>query len=122
MPHIMVEYSRNLEPEVSVSALVNALHQTVIDTGLFELTAVRTRALPRDLYRIADGAPDNIFLQITARIRAGRTLPDRKSLGNKLLQATKDIIAGLPASTPIAVTVEVQEIDPEMLFRHTTIK
>jgi 5-carboxymethyl-2-hydroxymuconate isomerase len=122
MPHIMVEYSSNLERGISATTLIDGLHQTVIDSGLFEPAAVRTRALPRDIYLIADRAPENIFLHIIARIRAGRTTDERKSLGNSLLRTAREALAALPASTPIALTVEVQEIDPEMLFRHMTIK
>jgi 5-carboxymethyl-2-hydroxymuconate isomerase len=122
MPHIMIEYSSNLEAQVDVQALIQELHETVIASGLFEPAAVRTRALPRQAYRIADGAPENIFLQVTARVRAGRTLADRKTLGTNLLKTSRNVIAGLPASTPIALTVEIQEIDPDMLFRYSTIK
>jgi 5-carboxymethyl-2-hydroxymuconate isomerase len=122
MPHITVEYSSNLEVGVNVRALVDEVHRTVLRSGLFEPAAVRTRALPRNIYRIADGAPENVFLHIVARIRAGRTAEDRKALGESLLQTAKSVVAALPTSTPIALTVEVQEIDPEMLFRHVTIK
>lgn len=122
MPHITVEYSSNLESWVSVRTLIDELHRTVVQSGLFETAAVRTRALPRNVYRIADGAPENVFLQIIARIRAGRTKEDRKSLGASLLKTAREAIAALPTSTPIALGVEVQEIDPEMLFRHITIK
>jgi 5-carboxymethyl-2-hydroxymuconate isomerase len=122
MPHITVEYSSNLEAGVNVHTLIDEVHRTVLRSGLFEPAAVRTRALPREIYRIADGAPDNVFLHIVARIRAGRTAEDRKALGDSLLQTAKGVIAALPTSTPIALTVEVQEIDPEMLFRHVTIK
>ena len=122
MPHITVEYSSNLENGVDVRRLIDDLHRTVVQSGLFEPAAVRTRAAPRSLYRIADGAPENVFLHITARIRAGRSAGDRKALGASLLQTAKDAIAAQPAPPPIAVTVEVHEIDPEMLFRHITIK
>ena len=122
MPHILVEYSSNLERGISVTALIDGLHRAVVQSGLFEPAAVRTRALPRDIYLKADRAPENVFLHIIARIRAGRTTDDRKSLGNSLLRTAKDALASLPASTPIALPVEVQEIDPEMLFRHVTIK
>jgi 5-carboxymethyl-2-hydroxymuconate isomerase len=122
MPHIMIEYSSNLEPQVNIAQLIKDLHKTVIDSGLCEPAAVRTRALPRQAYRIADGAPENIFMQVTARLRAGRTVADRKTLGNNLLAASKEAVASLSASTPIALTVEVQEIDPDMLFRYSTLK
>jgi 5-carboxymethyl-2-hydroxymuconate isomerase len=122
MPHILVEYSSNLAPRVEVAGLIGALHGAVVESGLFEPAAVRTRALPRDLYLVADGAPDNVFLHITARIRAGRSIENRRSLGESLLQAAKTAISALPPSTPIALSVEVHEIDPEMLFRHITLK
>jgi 5-carboxymethyl-2-hydroxymuconate isomerase len=120
MPHILVEYSSNLEDKVSVRRLVDDLHKTMVDSGLFELSAIRTRALPRGVYRIADGKPENVFLHIITRIRSGRSVEDRKTLGNALLNAAK---AALGAdSRPIALGVEIHEIDPEMLFRHITIK
>jgi 5-carboxymethyl-2-hydroxymuconate isomerase len=122
MPHIIVEYSNNLEAKINVPKLIDAVHQTVLRSGLFEPTAVRTRAAPRALYRIADGAPENVFLHIAARIRAGRTTAARKALGESLLRAARESLAVLPAASPVAVTVEVHEIDPEMLFRHTTIR
>ena len=121
MPHIIVEYSSNLEAGIDVRRLIDDLHRTVLQSGLFEPAAVRTRAAPRSVYRIADGAPDNVFVHITARIRAGRTTGDRKALGVSLLQTAKDAIAAQHAPPPIALTVEVQELDPEMLFRHVTI-
>ena len=122
MPHIIVEYSSNLADGVDMRGLIDDLHRTVLQSGLFEPAAVRTRAAPRSLYRIADGAPENVFLHITARIRAGRTAGDRKALGASLLQTAKDAIAAQQTPPPVAVTVEVQELDPEMLFRHITIK
>jgi len=122
MPHILVEYSSNLAPQVEVTRLIGALHGAVAESGLFELAAVRTRALPRDVYLIADGAPENVFVHVIARIRAGRSVENRKSLGETLLSEAKSALSALPPSTPIALSVEVQEIDPEMLFRHITLK
>jgi 5-carboxymethyl-2-hydroxymuconate isomerase len=122
VPHIIVEYSKNLEAAVSVPKLIEEVHQAVLRSGLFEPAAVRTRAAPRAVYRIADNAPENLFLHVVARIRAGRTVAARKSLGERLLAAVKETLNALPPATPVAATVEVQEIDPEMLFRHVTIK
>jgi 5-carboxymethyl-2-hydroxymuconate isomerase len=122
MPHILVEYSSNLASRVEIAGLIGALHGVVVESGLFEPAAVRTRALPRDVYLVADGAPDNVFLHVTARIRAGRSIENRRSLGESLLEAAKTAVAAALPSTPIALSVEVHEIDPEMLFRHITLK
>ena len=102
-----------------VRELIDGLHRTMIDSGLFEITTIRTRAEPRHVYKIADGNKDNVFLQVIARIRPGRSVEDRKTLGNALLANTRAALAALPA---VAIGVEVHELDPEMLFRHMTIK
>jgi len=122
MPHITIEYSSNLEGDVDLPGLVTAIHQAVVQSGMFDLANVRTRAAPRTLYRIADGRAENAFLHIVARIRRGRSVAARQSLGGELLRVAKEAIAGLPAPPPIAISVDIQEIDPEMLFRHVTIK
>lgn len=122
MPHITVEYSSNLEDHVNLRGLVDDIHETVVQSGLFEPADLRTRAARRTIYRIADGRAENIFLHVVARMREGRTVAERRSLGGDLLRAAREALAGLPASTPVAVSVEIQEIDREMLFRHITIK
>ena len=120
MPHVLVEYSSNLEDAVSVRKLIDDLHITMIESALFDLSAIRTRALPRTIYRIADGKSENLFLHIITRIRSGRTVDERKRLGNALLATAKKALAN--DSRPIALGVEIHEIDPEMLFRHMTIE
>jgi 5-carboxymethyl-2-hydroxymuconate isomerase len=120
MPHITAEYSANLADRVSIRDLVDALHQAIVDAGLFDVPAIRSRALPREIYRIADGKPENTFLHVIARIRTGRSVEQRKELGGALLAAARKVLAGDPR--PIALGVEIHEIDPEMLFRHITIK
>jgi 5-carboxymethyl-2-hydroxymuconate isomerase len=120
MPHLSIEYSRNLKDHVDIRRLVNALHQTLVDSGLFEISAIRSRALPRKIYRVADGNPDNTFLQIIARIRPGRSVEQRTNLGEALLATAKQALGD--DAPPIALGVEIHELDPQMLFRHVTIK
>jgi 5-carboxymethyl-2-hydroxymuconate isomerase len=122
MPHIFVEYSTNIEPRVDAGKLIRDLHRTVVETGIAEPRMVRTRALPRERYVIADGDPRNVFVHVVARIRAGRSEEARKNLGDSLLRCVKDTLAPLSDSTPMAISVEVQELDPETLFRHITVK
>jgi 5-carboxymethyl-2-hydroxymuconate isomerase len=90
----------------------------MINSGLFDIATIRTRAEPRDIYVVADGRPENVFLQIIARIRPGRSVEDRKKLGNALLATAKTALAPLPR---VAIGVEVHELDTDMLFRHMTV-
>lgn len=72
MPHLIVEYSANLEQALDIAKLVAALHEAALETGVFPIGGIRTRAARRDVYRIADGHAGNGFIHVQARIGAGR--------------------------------------------------
>jgi 5-carboxymethyl-2-hydroxymuconate isomerase len=122
MPHIIAEYSANLEDRLDVQALVDDLHQAAIDTTIAELVGIRSRAVRRAHFRVADGKPENGFVHITARLRRGRSAQARKALGEALLAAADKRLANVYLAHPIGLTVEVQEIDPDMTFRRNTLR
>ena len=68
MPHIIIEYSANLAELTDIDALVATVHAAALDDGLPALDALRTRAVAREHYRIADGDPAYGFVAVTARI------------------------------------------------------
>jgi len=121
MPHIIVEYSANLEPALDPQALVNELHRTAIDLGIAEAPAVRTRAERRDVFRVGDGNPANGFVHVVARLRVGRPEEKRKALGEALLAVLNRELDAAFKTHPIAVTVEIHEID-HMTFRRNTVR
>jgi 5-carboxymethyl-2-hydroxymuconate isomerase len=121
MPHIIVEYSANLEPALDPQALVDALHRTAIDLGIAEAPAVRTRAERRDVFRVGDGNPANGFVHVVARLRIGRPKEKRKALGEALLAVLNRELDAAFKAHPIAVTVEIHEID-HMTFRRNTVR
>jgi 5-carboxymethyl-2-hydroxymuconate isomerase len=55
MPHIIVEYSANLDGRADIKALVDDLHAATTANGLFEIHAIGTRAARREVFRLADG-------------------------------------------------------------------
>jgi 5-carboxymethyl-2-hydroxymuconate isomerase len=121
MPHIIAEYSANLAPGLDPQGLVGALHQVVIDLGVAEAPAVRTRAVCREVFRVGDGNPANGFVHIVARLRIGRPEEIRRALGEALLAvANRELQAAFKAH-PIAVTVEIHEID-HLTFRRNTVR
>ncbi len=121
MPHIIAEYSANLEDCLDVQALVDDLHQVAIDSGVAEPVAIRTRAERREYFRVADGDPANGFVHITARLRIGRPQEKRSALGEALLAAADKRLAAVYPTHPIGLTVEIHEID-EMTFRRNTLR
>ena len=111
MPHITIEYSRNVESRIDVRALVDAVHEAARSTGIFDRgNGIRTRAEPRDVYRVADGNPENGFVALLVRIAEGRSIEQRTRLADELFAAACRVLATASATTPLAISLEVQEI------------
>ena len=111
MPQITVEYSRNVETRADVRALVKAVHEAALSSGLFERGfGIRTRAEPRDVYLVADQDPANAFVAVLVRIAAGRTEQQRDALADSIFAAVCCELAHASATTPLAISLELQEI------------
>lgn len=121
MPHVIVEYSANLDETLDVEALLGALHQAVIDTGLADVAALRTRAARRDHYCIADRDPKNGFVQITVRMREGRPKEALQKLGETVMAAAEKSLEKAFAAQRVALTLEIHEIT-QLTFRRNTIR
>ena len=111
MPQITIEYSRNVESRVDVRALVDAVHEAARATGFFDQgNGIRTRAEPRDVYRIADGDPENGFVAVLIRMAEGRSVEQRTRVADDVFAVVCRMLATASATTPLAISLEVQEI------------
>ena len=117
MPHLIVEYSANLERRVDIFKLIETVHQAALRTGVFEVAAIRTRAAGRDHYVIADGHRDNAFVAIFVRVAPGRPPDTRKRVGQEIFNAACEFLKNVYETTPLAISLEVQEIDNTAAFR-----
>lgn len=112
MPHITIEYSANLDEDLAIQPLVDALHAAALATGVFPIGGLRTRAERRDVFAVADRAPCNAFIAVIARIGAGRDADTRRRIAEELLRPVAEATEGIRARRGLGITVEVQEIDP----------
>ena len=111
MPHVIVEYSANLEEDVSARDLVDRIHATVVASGVFPIGGVRTRAERRDVYAIADCDPSNAFCAVLIRIGRGRDEETRKRVSQAVLATLAEATAEAFAKRGLSLSVEIQEID-----------
>jgi 5-carboxymethyl-2-hydroxymuconate isomerase len=111
MPHITIEYSANVEKDVDVRALVHAIHRTAIESGVFELAAIRTRASRRDVYEIADGDPGNAFIHVDVNLAPGRDAEIRRGVAQAMLDVLGKATDTIAAHAGVALSVEVRQID-----------
>ena len=121
MPHFILEYSANLEPELEPDKLFRALHECVMDRGVFALGGVRFRAHRCDHYLIADGNPDNAFVHLTARIGRRRDPDVRRETGEKIFDALVEYLDDLYQQRPLAISFELTELTFGLSFRKNNI-
>jgi len=121
MPHVFVEYSANVADHTPVEKLVDAMHTAIIETDIGPLAGIRTRGLPREDFEIADRHPDNMFVAVTVRIGPGRTVEVKKACVSDMIEALKGHLATLCETQPIALSVELQEIDAEFRTNHNNL-
>ncbi len=121
MPHLSVEYSANLDGRADIAGLCERLLAAVLETGLFEVGAVRVRALRAEHYAIADRLPENAFVDLNFRIGTGRTLDERKRAGEAIFAAAQEVLAPLLATPHFALSLEIREIDSELSWKRNAI-
>lgn len=120
MPHIIIEYSANVAGVTDVQALVDAVHERALATGIAPLLGLRTRATCVEHYAIADGRAENMFLAVTARLGAGRSAADKHRFIAALLDAADTHLGA--AQQTMAISVEYQEIDPEFRLNKNNLR
>lgn len=121
MPHLTIEYSANLDGRADIAALCRTLLKSVLETGLFEIGAVRVRALRAEHYAIADELAENAFVDLNFRIGKGRTAEEKKRTGEAIFAAATDVLGPLLATPHFALSLEIREIDAELSWKKNAI-
>ncbi len=121
MPHMVVEYSANLDASVDIAQLYTLLSRTIFDTGLFELGAIRVRAFRAEAYAVADRLPENGFIDLNLRIGKGRSAEEKKRAGEAIFAAVTAHLAGLFATPHFALSLEIREIDADLSWKKNAI-
>jgi 5-carboxymethyl-2-hydroxymuconate isomerase len=121
MPHVIVEYSANLEPDLDIPELVAALHQAALTTGVFPIGGLRTRAARRDVFSIADGHGDNGFIHVQIRMGVGRAPEVRQRAAEVVFATLTAQTSEVFAARPLGLTLEMVEIDPVGSLKHNNL-
>lgn len=122
MPHLIVDYSANLEAEIDMSAFCDHLRKAAVEIDAFPKAGVRVRALPAPHYSIADGNPQHGYIDISIRLRAGRPLDVKKAATQAIFDAAEAFLAPVMARRPLALSLEMRDIDPDLSPKTGTIR
>ena len=121
MPHLVIEYSANIENRIGLDELLDKLHACALTTGVFPIGGLRIRAYRADAYRIADTSPDNGFVHVTALIGHGRPLDVQQRAGEQLFAVLAEHLDTLYARSPLAISLNIQEFHPLLNFKQNNL-
>lgn len=122
MPHITIEHSANVGVHHDIAALVDAVHAAALEHGLVPSDGLRTRAVGRDHYRVADGHPDHAFIAIAVRIGPGRDATAKSSFLETVLDAAEARIASDGGPLAVAWSAELTEIDERFRINRNHVR
>ncbi|NHQ87290.1 5-carboxymethyl-2-hydroxymuconate Delta-isomerase [Iodobacter sp. HSC-16F04] len=107
MPHLNIEYSKNLStfnPRLALQQLNNAL----IESGHFAEGDIQSRAMGFDDFLIGNVDEGRAFIHIKLQILSGRSPEVKKALSEALLQALK---TDTPQNIKLLIRTEIIDID-----------
>ena len=122
MPHIVVDYSANLEADIAPMRLVEAVHAAALAQPIFESIGVRTRAARREHFAVADGDPSHAFIAVTARIGPGRSEQARKAASEAIMAALFAAVEAIYQTRGLVLSVEVTELDAGGMTRRNGLR
>src|SRR6185437_3906947 len=101
--------------------LLSAVHQAALETGVFPIGGLRTRAYEAQHYVIADAHPDNGFVHLSLKVGHGRDLETRQKACEAIFATACAQLAPLYERMPLGIALEMQEIDPVLTFKKNNL-
>jgi 5-carboxymethyl-2-hydroxymuconate isomerase len=117
MPHLSIEYSKNLKSKLSVDEILKQLHASVGKCADIEMNRVKSRLIEHERVISYEPANEIEMIHATLSILSGREPALRQSYGQILFEA---LLRAVPESLQksISLTVEIREMERESYFRN----
>jgi 5-carboxymethyl-2-hydroxymuconate isomerase len=118
MPHLIIDYTGNLDAQCDMPALCAALARTLVEfrdgdgQPVFPLHGTRVLAYPAPHHAVADGAPERAFVYLNLRITAGRSAALVTAAGAALLAQVRAQVAPLLERGLLRVTLHIDVGQP----------
>lgn len=108
MPHLTLEYSDNLE--FDVQPLLVRLHEALAGTGAVALKGLKSRAVRRTDYRLADGNADYAFAHLGMLIREGRPPETQRALAQRAMEVLEAEFGSRYETGYLSLSVDIKEM------------
>lgn len=123
MAHFILEYSSNLDSKnLALYILFEKLHQSAIDTTLFPLAGIRSRAHCCSDYRIADGNPDYAFVHLEVKLGAGRSDAEKSSAAEAFFNTLSQHLDATYQQQGLAISFEMNELPITLKYNKNNLR
>jgi 5-carboxymethyl-2-hydroxymuconate isomerase len=123
MAHFILEYSDNIDLQnLNLQALFTKLHQSGVDSGLFPLKGIRSRAYAAHDYRMADGNPQHIFMHLSVLVGRGRSIEERELAAKGFFDIFEAHFSHFFKHGGVAMSFEMRELEPVLKYNKNNIQ
>ncbi len=122
MPHFQIDYSANLEEIVDMGAFCEAIRSEAATNDTFPMPGIRVRAIRVDHYAIADGNAKHGFIDISIRLREGRSDEVKEDAITRIFEVAQEFLTPAMATHSIALSTEMRNIDATLSLKSGTIR
>ncbi|CAM2978692.1 5-carboxymethyl-2-hydroxymuconate Delta-isomerase [Vibrio rarus] len=116
MPNLVMEYTDSLESRLNIHGLLQDTHQAMIESDLFELNSIKSRALRCHSWLIGDSEDQHDFIHITVEMLGGRTAEQKRLLSQRIFQLLIEQAAWVGS-----LTVNIRDMDMDCFCKQTNI-
>lgn len=117
MPHLMLEYSKNVKEKASFETLFYQLHQILVTVCSASLESCKSRAVPHEIFYIGDGDVKNAFVHLEIRLADGRPFKVREAAGKQMLEILREHFSQSLKDLNLQITVESKEFPRNLYFK-----
>lgn len=117
MPHVILEYSRNVIEELDFHPVFVRFHEALAGLGSFAIEDIKSRSICHDAHAVGDGRPQNAFVHVQLSILEGRTEAVRKAAGEAIMDILRDTFHRSWNELELSLSVEVREMARDAYFK-----
>jgi 5-carboxymethyl-2-hydroxymuconate isomerase len=120
VPHLTLEYTKNVEQNVNFQDLFSVLHDILADVGGVNIDNCKSRAIRRDDYHIGTGEADKAFVHLELLLLEGRSSELKQEIGRRILKVLTEYYASSQAERDLQITVQIGDIQRSGYFKVPT--
>jgi 5-carboxymethyl-2-hydroxymuconate isomerase len=122
MPHFHIDYSPNLESRLDIAGLCVVLRDVALETGVFPAAGIRIRATPATHVVMADGNPDHAYLDLSIRLREGRTAEAKAKATEMIFAALQTYCQEVLDTSSFMLSMEMRDINADLSPKVSSIR